>query len=90
MLYALIGKDKPNSLPLRLATRAAHLEYLHGQGKAVITGPLLGEDEESMIGSLMVIEVKDRAEAEAYVANDPYTLAGLFASMEIIAWKRVI
>ena len=90
MLYALIGKDKPDSLALRMATREAHLKYLHGQAKAVITGPLLSNDEESMNGSLMVIDVANRTEAEVYVANDPYTLAGLFETMEIIAWKRLI
>ena len=32
----------------------------------------------------------DLAAAEAWAANDPYALAGLFDSVELIPWKKVI
>lgn len=41
-------------------------------------------------GSLVIIEAKDQAEAEAIAANDPYAKAGLFASVEIRPWKWLI
>ena len=41
----------------------------------------------SPIGSLVIVEAKDRAGAEAIAKNDPYAKAGLFAAVEIRAWK---
>ena len=44
-------------------------------------------DEGSPIGSLVIIEAADRAAAKAMADADPYAKAGLFASIEIKAWK---
>lgn len=41
-------------------------------------------------GSLVIIEAKDKADAEAIAARDPYAIAGLFASVEICPWKWLI
>ncbi|MCY0092755.1 YciI family protein [Hoeflea ulvae] len=89
MFYALICKDKPGSLDLRIATRPPHVEYLksmEAKGVLKMAGPLLGDDEKP-IGSMLVISVADRAEAEAFAAGDPYAVAGLFASTEIRAFN---
>ena len=40
-----------------------------------------------MMGSLLILEADDRASAEAFVAKDPYTLAGLFARADISRWN---
>ena len=89
MLYAVICKDKPNSLELRKATRPTHLDYLK-QGGPVFSGPMLAEDEQTPIGSLLIVEAADRAAVEAWAANDPYALAGLFESVEIRPFVKVI
>ena len=82
MHYALYCKDKPNSLELRKATREAHIEYVHGSGKMIYGKPMLSDDGD-MIGSLVIINVENRAAAEAFAANDPYAKAGLFESVVI-------
>ncbi|TVQ52710.1 MAG: YciI family protein [Rhodobacteraceae bacterium] len=89
MLFAMICRDRPGSLDVRLANRDAHLAYAHDSGAVVFGGPMLDEAG-GMVGSLVVIEVEDRAAAEAFAAADPYGRAGLFESVEIVAWKRVI
>ena len=89
MLYAVICTDKPGHLPTRLETREAHVAYLKSSGVVRQAGPFLNADGE-MYGSLVVIEVEDRAAAEAWAANDPYALAGLFQAVRIEAWNRVI
>lgn len=89
MHYALMCKDKPNSLDLRMATRPPHVEYLkamEAKGVLKMAGPLLGDDEKP-IGSLLIIAVGDRKDAEAFAAGDPYAIAGLFASTEIRAFN---
>ncbi|MBC7282461.1 YciI family protein [Hoeflea sp.] len=91
MFYALMCKDKPGSLDLRMATRPPHVEYLKGleaNGVLKMAGPLLGEDEKP-IGSLLVVAAADKAEAEAVAAGDPYELAGLFETTEIRAFNWV-
>jgi hypothetical protein len=87
MLFALICTDKPNSLDLRLSVRPDHVKYLESLGsKLKLAGPFTTDDG-SPIGSLVVIEAADRASAKAMAENDPYARAGLFASVEIKAWK---
>jgi uncharacterized protein len=43
-----------------------------------------------MCGSLIILGVESRAEAEAWATADPYAKAGLFASVSIQEWKKVI
>lgn len=89
MLFALIARDKPGAIETRLANRAAHLDYVTQSGVVRQAGPLLKNDEE-MIGSLLILDVEDRAAAESWAAGDPYAKAGLFQDVELIPWKKVI
>lgn len=87
MLFAFLCTDKPNSLDLRLKMRADHLAYLASLGTQMKTaGPFL-DDVGSPNGSLVIVEAADRSEAEKIAEADPYALAGLFANVEIKAWK---
>ena len=91
MLFALICKDKPGSLQVRLDTRPEHiafLEGLNGEQKLAFAGPFLDADGKPN-GSLVVVEAPDPAAAEALSAADPYAKAGLFESVEIRAWNWV-
>ena len=87
MLFALICTDKPNSLELRMSVRPDHLKYLESLGPALKAAGPFTTDEGSPTGSLVIIEAADRAAAKQMAENDPYARAGLFASVEIKAWK---
>ena len=89
MLVALIARDKPGALPIRQENRPAHVEYLKSSPAVQQAGPLL-DDAGQMCGSLIVLDVAEMADAEEWVAGDPYGKAGLFASVELIPWNRVI
>ena len=89
MRVALICKDKPDSLHIRLDTRAAHLDHIKSSGVVEMAGPFLSETGE-MCGSLVVLEVETLAQAQDWAARDPYALAGLFESVQITEWKKVI
>ncbi len=88
MLIALIARDKDGALQTRLDNRSAHLAYIEETGVVSQAGPLL--DGEAMIGSLIILDVADMAAAQAWADNDPYAKAGLFQSVELIAWKKVV
>lgn len=83
MHFILYCKDKPNSLDLRMANRQAHLDYVKGSSCVRIGGPILGDDNESMAGSVLVLELDTMDQAKAWSDGDPYTKAGLFGSIDI-------
>ncbi len=89
MLIALIAKDKPGALQVRLDNRDAHLAYIKETGSVAQAGPLLN-DAGNMVGSLVVLDVADMRQARDWAENDPYAKAGLFDSVELIEWKKVI
>ena len=43
-----------------------------------------------MIGSLIILEVEDMTAAQNWADNDPYAKAGLFQSVDLIVWKKVV
>ncbi len=55
-----------------------------------MAGPIVGDDGESVTGSFLVVEADNRAQAETFSANDPYSKAGLFDSVLINAWKKTV
>ncbi len=91
MHFVAICLDKPNSLDTRLANRAAHLEYLRTHSKTIRTcGPLLADDGETMVGSMLILEVPNRESADAILEKDPYKKANLFTKVEVRPWRWVI
>ncbi len=89
MLYVLICEDKPNSEALRKSVRGEHLEFMKGHDVR-FAGPMLAEDETTMIGSIIVIAVEDRAAAQNFADHDPYGKADLFAKVSIRPFKQVV
>ncbi len=91
MHYIVFAIDKPGHVDMRQSIRPDHLEYLKSQKDIIVTaGPMQSDDGEAMIGSMLVIDVVDRAAAEAFAKGDPYAKAGLFESTVIKRWKRTV
>lgn len=89
MLFASIGIDKKDGAKIRTAKVTQHLEYLRSTGKVRLAGPFLN-DKGDMIGSLIIIEVSSRADAEAWVCDEPFYKAGLFDHTELRPWFNVM
>lgn len=87
-LFAVICRDKPGALQVRLDTRDAHLAHIRDSGIVAMAGPMMEDGQ--MCGSLVVLDTDDLAAAQAWAAGDPYKAAGLFASVDVIAWNKVI
>jgi hypothetical protein len=91
MPYIVHCTDKPGHQDIRIANRAAHLDHLKSiLDKVLIAGPTLTEDGQGMTGSLLVLDFATKAETEAFCAKDPYALAGLFESVVILPYKKVL
>ncbi|TYB77771.1 YciI family protein [Maritimibacter fusiformis] len=88
-MFALICTDKPGAIETRKANRDAHLAYIADTGVVAQAGPFLDAGG-AMCGSLVILTVDSRAEAEAWAEGDPYARAGLFFDVRIEEWKKVI
>jgi uncharacterized protein YciI len=89
-LYILYCVDKPGALELRMANREAHLAYVGARkDKLKLAGPLLDEVG-NMAGSMLILDLADRAEADAFAAGDPYNKAGLFERVDIRQFKATL
>lgn len=83
MLFAVIRHDKPDSLVLRLSERPKHLDYLETVIDKIVYGGALLDDDGNQNGSILIIDVADKAAADAFAVTDPYVNAGLFASTSV-------
>ena len=89
MLFALICEDQEGQEELRKATRDAHLAFI-AEYDIRLAGPMLSDDGNTMIGSIIVLEADSLASAQQFAAGDPYQLAGLFANVTIRPFRQVI
>ncbi len=90
MAYMVYCLDKPDRLETRLSNRPAHIEHLtKHEAHLISAGPLLSDDGQTMIGSLLVVDFADRAGVDAFLAADPYTKAGLFQSVTVKPYRNV-
>ncbi|MGF6767675.1 uncharacterized protein YciI [Paraburkholderia sp. GAS199] len=81
--------DKPDSAQLRLDKRPEHLVFLEQQKRLLLAcGAKLTDDGESAGGGVYVVDVETREEAERFIAQDPFALAGLFERLNIQRWRK--
>jgi len=98
MLYAILCEDVPNSLPLRMAARPAHLARLQdmvAEGRIVLAGPHPAVDAEDpgsagFTGSLIVASFDSLEEARAWADADPYVTGGVFARVTVKPLRKVL
>lgn len=89
MLFVLVCTDRPGSLDLRLATREQHLAYLEAYASKIVTAGAMLDIDDRPCGSLFLLDVADRAEAEGFASIDPYARVGLFESSVVRPFRQV-
>lgn len=88
MQFVIQSHDKPDGGARRAPLRDAHLDYLKDFAKIIVArGPLLDDDGSRTIGSLLILDVRDKAEAEAFWADEPYNRAGVYDWSTIERWR---
>ncbi len=89
MPYAIITTDKPNSAELRAKMRDTHVQYLTANmEKLLAAGALTADDGTGGHGGILIVDTDERKEAEAFIANDPFTKAGLFEKVAVSRWRK--
>ena len=88
MHWLIKCRSKPDTDALRLATIDAHRDFLDGYPEVTwYSGPLFTDDNKNAIGSMLILDVADKAQAEAFWAGEPFNRAGVYAWMTIERWR---
>ncbi len=88
MPYVIETWDRPGS-QIRTTHRPAHLAFLaEYAAKLIAAGAKLHDDGSDLGGGIYVLDTEDRTEAEAFIAADPFTEAGLFERVSIVRQRR--
>jgi uncharacterized protein YciI len=98
MWYVIIGKDAPNALEIRKRVRPAHLaraRQLVEEGRMLVAGPCPAIDSPDpgpagYTGSVIIAEFESLQDARAWVAADPYVTDGVFESVEVRPFLKVL
>lgn len=98
MYYAIMSEDVEDSLERRRQAREAHiarLEQLREEGRLLLAGPYPAVDGEDpgpagFTGSLVIAEFPSYDDAKAWADADPYVEAGVYQSVTVKPFKRVL
>lgn len=89
MLYVILFDDDPARIEARHQNTQAHLDFLAKHGDRILgAGSLRDEPGGTPSGGMWIIDVADRAEAEALYRDDPFWTAGLRRSVTIRHWSK--
>lgn len=84
MLFAIHCLDHEGGAQKRLAHYDAHKAYLAAAPvKTVISGPLVAEDGETMIGSLFVVSSDSIDQVIVFNRDDPFHREGVWKDIQI-------
>ena len=89
MPYVIQTKDKPGSAQIRAQARPAHVEYLtKHKDKLLAAGALIDDDGTGGHGGVLIVDTDERAEAERFINEDPFSKAGLFEKVTVTRWRK--
>lgn len=98
MWYLIYSQDIANSLPLRLQVRTEHLarlKLLAEENRLLVAGPNPSIDTEEpgeagFTGSTVIAKFSSLDEAKSWAEADPYIKAGVYQSITVKPFKKVL
>ncbi len=88
-LYCIHAIDGPDGAEIRLRLIGAHLAHVEAHiDRYFVAGPLKNAEGQT-IGSMLVVEAADEADARAFLDADPYAGAGLWSQIHVAAFAAV-
>ncbi|MFQ3345745.1 MAG: hypothetical protein ACI89A_000282 [Porticoccaceae bacterium] len=98
MWYSIVSQDVEDSLTKRTAARPEHLARLielKDDGRLLVAGPQPAIDNlepgtAGFTGSLIIAEFDSLVDAQQWAEADPYILAGVYASVSVKPFKKVL
>jgi len=98
MYFAINGTDVDDSLAKRASARPAHLarlKALQDEGRLLLAGPYPAVENEDpgpagFTGSLIIAQFPSLAEAQRWAQADPYIEAGVYRSVAVKPFRKVL
>lgn len=85
--FVFRGIDQADATKLREQWLAAHREYVRRAGAVVmIHGGPLYDAAQNIVGTCLVLKAPAKAQAEAWLAREPFFRSGLFAIASLDQW----
>jgi uncharacterized protein YciI len=89
MMFMIRFTDDMQKLGIRAQHHRAHLDFVERhKGQILSAGSLHADDDSSPSGALWIVDVPTRAAAETLYRSDPYWIAGLRVSADVMIWRR--
>jgi uncharacterized protein YciI len=88
MQFVIHSHDKADGSARRAPLQEAQREYMHRHGDINFArGPLFDDDGNRVIGSVLMLDVTDKAEAEVFWAGVPYNRGGVYEWTTMERWR---
>ena len=92
MLFVIHALDRSGGLQTRARFYRAHRIHLDQAEQynvdVVTAGTLVADDGETPVGSVFVIDAKDRAAADAFTRSDPYHVNDVWETVQIHVYNK--
>lgn len=98
MLYSIVAQDHSDSLQSRIKARPDHIERLNklkSMGRLIVAGPNPTIDStdpgtQGFTGSVIIAEFDSLEDAKQWADNDPYIKTGVYASVTVKPFNKVL
>lgn len=93
MQFAILARDglDAGALDRRMAAREQHLansQRLVAAGQAICRAAML-DDDDRMVGSIMILDFPSRADLDAYLADEPYVTGDVWQDIQVVPCRVV-
>ena len=90
MLFIIRAEDKPGALSKRMEIRPRHLDYLNANKHLIKVAGAMLDDAGDPMGSVLVVDVSDKAAAQAFADGDPFAADGIFGTVTVSAYRTAL
>jgi len=90
MQFVITAYDGEGMLPKRMEVRPRHLEGMERMRAHVVCAGGLLDEEGKMKGSVLIMEFENRAELDAYLAQEPYVVEHVWEKIVVEKMNVVI
>ncbi|MGA9597968.1 MAG: YciI family protein [Acidimicrobiia bacterium] len=91
MLFIARFEDDPEAARIRDEQTGNHYAFLAEHSEQILVAGALREKAGGpSVGALWIMDVPDRAAAEAIIDDDPFWINGLRRSRSLLLWSRAV
>ena len=87
--YFMKGKKAKDLRQTVLPTHLQRVKDLINKGRLEVAGSVLDDDGE-MIGSMLVVDFRNRRALDAYLKREPYVTEGVWKNIRVTPMNRVV